>query len=80
VSGAIAPEPCVCSECKALDRAHPRDGVQLRLVPTSSGGEPDAAPLPDPDAPADTAAGASEPKAARSRLSARGRKPETHHV
>lgn len=41
-----------------------------------SGGAPEAAPLPDPDAPAVAAADVSAPKAAQSRQHARGRQPE----
>jgi ParB/RepB/Spo0J family partition protein len=67
VNGASAPDPCACPECKQLDRAHPREGVQLRLVPTSLGDRPEAAPLPDPDAPTVPAADVSAPKAALSR-------------
>jgi len=24
---------CTCSECRALDREHPKEGTQLRLLP-----------------------------------------------
>ncbi|RZF64507.1 hypothetical protein EWE75_10035 [Sphingomonas populi] len=27
--------PCTCPKCRALDRAHPNEGVQLRLLPPS---------------------------------------------
>lgn len=49
-------------------------------IASSSGGEPDAAPLTDPDAPAADTAGVSAPKAALSRQRARGRKPEHAHA
>jgi hypothetical protein len=25
--------PCTCAECRALDREHPMEGIQLRLLP-----------------------------------------------
>jgi hypothetical protein len=46
---------------------------------SSSGGEPDAAPLPDPDAPVPVSTGVSAPKAAQSRQ-ALAAKPEPTHV
>lgn len=50
------------------------------VASTSSGGEPNTAPVTDPDAPTVPAAGVSAPRAAQSRHSARGRKPEPAHV
>jgi len=45
---------------------------------TSSGGEPDAAPLTDPDAPVPASTRVSAPKAAQSRQRARGREAGAH--
>lgn len=46
-------------------------------IAASSGGEPEAAPLTDPDAPAVTAADVSAPQGRPVETCARGRKPET---
>ncbi len=54
--------------------------IEEAIAAASSGGEPDAAPLPDPDAPTAGAVDVSAPKAAQSRQRARGRKPEHAHV
>lgn len=57
---AAAPDRCDCAECCGLDRAHPREGYQLRLIDGGSSlGDRAATPRPDPDAPAIPAAGAS---------------------
>ena len=53
-------------------RADPRQTDIEAAIAASSGGEPDAAPLTDPDAPACSSAGVSAPKAAQSRQRARG--------
>lgn len=87
-----APEPCRCSECRALAGEYPADGEQLRLAVISSG-EPAGSGSPSPfDAPADPAADVSNPKAALSKQRSRpqqearpGRragapKPETLHA
>lgn len=57
--------PCDCAECRALDRAHPREGVQLRLL-RSLGDQPDAIPLTVSEAPAVAPARVRKPKAAQS--------------
>lgn len=57
--------------------------IEDAIASASSGGRPDAAPLPDPDAPADAPAGGSAPEGrpveTRRQMprGARGRKPET---
>lgn len=56
--------PCTCLECCALDRAHPREGVQLRLL-LSLGDQPDAIPLTESVAPAFAPAHVRKPKAAQ---------------
>ena len=87
----LAIEVCACPACRALDRAHPGEGVQLRLITSdipsgnaiasaSSGDRPEAAPLTDLDAPAVPAAGVSAPKAARSKRALAAAKPEPTHA
>ncbi len=63
---------CGCTECRSLDRAHPRDGWQLRL-PISSGDQPDAIPLPDPDATTAATVIVSAPEGRTVEMNARGR-------
>ena len=78
----IATALCACSVCADLDRAHPREGRQLRLVPDSSGSAPECAPIPDFDAPTAVLAGVSVPSGRSVETSgslpdgARGHKPE----
>lgn len=48
---ATVSEPCTCSDCRALDRQHPEEGVQLKLLP-SLGAEAAAPPAPIWTAPA----------------------------
>lgn len=86
-SAAPAVEYCCCCSCRAFYRRRPFDGWQLRLFPratfderASSGGQPDSAPLPDPDAPAFSLADVSAPFSRSVETSARGTKPETFHV
>lgn len=69
--------PCSCAACRTLDRAHPREGVQLCLL-HSSGDRPDAIPLTEPETPAVAPARVRKPKAAQSE-SARGRRTGAVH-
>lgn len=69
---------CTCPECRALDRAHPRDGRQLALI--SLGEQQGLLPLTDPDAPAFPAAGVGAPRAAQSRHARSRPKQEAFHA
>ena len=75
----IAVALCTCPECRALDRAHPREGRQLALA-ASSGERPVSLPLTDPDASTVSAADVSAPKAAQSRRMRSRPKPEATHA
>jgi hypothetical protein len=81
-----AVEYCCCSSCRAFYRQRPFDGWQLRLFPRaafengSSGGQPVAAPLPDPDAPVLAGTDVSAPSSRSVETRARGMKPENAHV
>lgn len=68
---------CRCSTCLSLDRSFPREGVQLALLATSSGGAPVDAPLPDIDAPAIPTADVSVPEGRSSKSALAAAKPET---
>ena len=62
---------------------HPADPDQIDLedaIHASSGDQPDAIPLPDPDAPAADTAGVSVTNCRPVEKNARGQKPETAHV
>jgi len=52
--------------------------IEDAIASSRSGGEPDAAPLPDPDAPVPVRTSVSAPRAAQSRQSARGREAGAH--
>lgn len=56
------------------------DALRNLGASASSGGEPDAAPLPDPDAPAVPAAGVSAPQAARRDTRSRPNSRSIAHV
>lgn len=77
---AYAEQGCSCPTCLRLNTRHPGEGYQLRLRVISSGGQPDAVPLPDPDAPATAIASVSEPSGRPVETSARGHQPEPAHV
>jgi hypothetical protein len=68
---------CRCSTCTSLDRMFPREGVQLALLASSSGGAPAGAPLPDIDAPAVPTADVSAPQGRSSKPALAAAKPET---
>jgi hypothetical protein len=74
------------SICYGRDAADERQvDIEDAIAASSSGGEPEAAPLPVPDAPAASNAGVSASSAAHRDMrfnarDARGRKPETFHV
>jgi len=81
----LSVDACVCGACLHLNIRFPGEGYQLRLPVTSSGEQPEALPLPDPDAPAATTADVSAPygrpveTSAHGDDDARGRKPEHVH-
>jgi hypothetical protein len=70
-------DPCRCSTCVSLDRLFPREGTQLALLPTSSGGAPVCASLTDPDAPPVPAGRVSAPEGRSSRHALAAVQPET---
>ncbi len=67
----------VYGTCRADPRQHDIEAAIAASAPTSSGGEPDATPLTDPDTPTCSSAGVSAPKGRSVETRARGRKPET---
>ncbi len=69
--------PCPRPTCATLDRLFPREGIQLALLPTSSGGAPVGAPLPDIDAPAVPPADVSAPEGRSSKPALAAAQPET---
>jgi len=57
------PEICTCAACRVLDRRHPTEGVQLRLITTEDPDGPTSLPArhSHSEAPAVAPADVSEP-------------------